>query len=237
MPLLTAPATHHHHHHHHHLHHHHHPLLLTFMGSGTGANSGSGSSSSSNSPPPVIKTEPKDLPEEGEEVPPQPPPPSSPLSSGSPGQPRSPPVGLLNHRHLVGDEKLVVATLASLQHSGDPSHLIKQDLRLIIQSRRKAEGKGELQVDFQAPPKDEVSFYLGVAFVCYLCCCCCCRFEGGVESRDADFPLFFRYFWPDPFSYFIFFFLNFLSLFVFIFCETAHTRRFSVIFAKVQWHP
>ena len=39
------------------------------------------------------------------------------------------------------------------------------------------------------------------------------------------------------FSYFIFLFLNFLSLFVFIFCETARTRRFSVIFAKVQWHP
>ena len=39
------------------------------------------------------------------------------------------------------------------------------------------------------------------------------------------------------FSYFIFIFLNFLSLFVFIFCETARTRRFSVVFAKVQWHP
>ena len=42
------------------------------------------------------------------------------------------------------------------------------------------------------------------------------------------FP-FFRYFWPYPFSifsYFIFVFLNFLSLFVFIFCETARTRRF-----------
>ena len=57
----------------------------------------------------------------------------------------------------------------------------------------------------------------------------------------------FRYFWPDPkntcmlifsiFSYFIFLFLNFLSLFVFIFCETARTHSFSVIFAKVQWHP
>ena len=44
---------------------------------------------------------------------------------------------------------------------------------------------------------------------------------------------FFHYFWPDPFSifsYFIFLFLNFLSLFVFIFCETARTHRFSVIF-------
>ena len=39
------------------------------------------------------------------------------------------------------------------------------------------------------------------------------------------------------FSYFIFLFLNFLSLFVFIFCETARTYRFPVIFAKVQWHP
>ena len=34
------------------------------------------------------------------------------------------------------------------------------------------------------------------------------------------------------FSYFIFLFLNFLSLFVFIFFETARTRRFSVIFEK-----
>ena len=67
------------------------------------------------------------------------------------------------------------------------------------------------------------------------------------NNRDADFPFFCRYFWPDPkhtcmlifsiFFYFIFLFLNFLSLFVFIFCETARTRRFSVIFAKVQWHP
>ena len=51
---------------------------------------------------------------------------------------------------------------------------------------------------------------------------------------------FFHYFWPDPFSifsYFICLFLNFLSLFVFIFCETARTRRFSVIFAKLQWRP
>ena len=79
--------------------------------------------------------------------------------------------------------------------------------------------------------------------------------------RFSVFP-FFCYFWPDPFSadlfpvfspncsvcrkcmlifsifsYFIFLFLNFLSLFVFIFCETARTHRFAVIFAKVQWHP
>ena len=62
------------------------------------------------------------------------------------------------------------------------------------------------------------------------------------------FPFFFLgYFWPDPkntcmlifsiFSCFIFLFLNFLSLFVFIFCETARAHRFPVNFAKVQWHP
>ena len=54
------------------------------------------------------------------------------------------------------------------------------------------------------------------------------------------FPFFSVTFWPDPFSifsYFIFLFLNFLSLFVFTFCEMARTCRFSVIFAKVQWHP
>ena len=62
-------------------------------------------------------------------------------------------------------------------------------------------------------------------------------------SQGCQFSVIFRffcYFWPDSFSifsYFIFLFLNFLSLFVFIFCETARTRRFSVIFAKVQWHP
>ena len=137
---ITTPSYHHHHHH----------PSLTFMGSGTGSHSGSGSSSGSNSPPPV-KTEPRD--EEDCE------PPAS-TASSSPSHHHhhhrhSPPVGLLNNRNLVQDEKLVVATLASL-NSGDPSNIIKQDLRLIIQSRRKAEGKGELQVDFKTPPKDEV---------------------------------------------------------------------------------
>ena len=63
--------------------------------------------------------------------------------------------------------------------------------------------------------------------------------DGMHVSPDSGM-LIFRYFWPNPFSvfsYFIFLFLNVLSLFVFIFCETARTRRFSVIFAKVQWHP
>ncbi|CAL1529432.1 unnamed protein product, partial [Lymnaea stagnalis] len=62
--------------------------------------------------------------------------------------------GLLNSRNLVQDEKLVVATLATLD-SGNPSNLIKQDLKWIIQSRRKAEGKAELQVEFKKPVKDE----------------------------------------------------------------------------------
>ena len=36
-------------------------------------------------------------------------------------------------------------------------------------------------------------------------------------SQGYRFSVIFRYFWPDPFSYFIFLFLNFLSLFVFNF--------------------
>ncbi|XP_076442232.1 uncharacterized protein LOC143281129 isoform X2 [Babylonia areolata] len=126
-------------------HHHHHPSLR-FMGSGTGSHSGSGSGS--NSPPPPIKTEPQEDDDDCSSNPP------SSTPSKTPPTVHSPPVGLLNHRNLVQDEKLVVATLASL-NSGDPSNIIKQDLRLIIQSRRKAEGKGELQVDFKTPPKDE----------------------------------------------------------------------------------
>ena len=71
------------------------------------------------------------------------------------------------------------------------------------------------------------------------------RFGHSSGSGMLIFRVFFvRYFWPDLkntcmliFSYFIFLFLNFLSLFVFIFCETAHTHRFSVIFTKAQWHP
>ena len=75
--------------------------------------------------------------------------------------------------------------------------------------------------------------------------------HGASESwhwpQGCRFSVIFHYFWPNPkntcmlifsiFSYFIFLFLNFLSLSVFIFCETARTHRFSVIFSKVQWHP
>ncbi|PVD26466.1 hypothetical protein C0Q70_14143 [Pomacea canaliculata] len=103
---------------------------LALMGSGSGSRTaGSGSNSSSSSSPP-IKTEPVQSPSTSAS--------STPVS---PSVRRTPPVGLLNTCNLVQDEKLVVATLATL-NSGDPSNIIKQDLRLIIQSRRKAEGKG-----------------------------------------------------------------------------------------------
>lgn len=62
---------------------------------------------------------------------------------------------LINMKNLVQDEKLVVATLATLQ-SGGPSDIIKEELKYIIQSRRVAEGKGELKVDFSPPEKNEV---------------------------------------------------------------------------------
>ena len=64
--------------------------------------------------------------------------------------------------------------------------------------------------------------------------------DWSLPYQGCRFSVIFRYFWPDPFpifSYFIFLFLNFLSLFVFIFCEMARTHRFSVIFTNIQWHP
>ncbi|XP_071079418.1 cyclic AMP-dependent transcription factor ATF-3-like isoform X1 [Haliotis cracherodii] len=63
---------------------------------------------------------------------------------------------LINMKNLVQDEKLVVATLATLQ-SGGPSDIIKEELKYIIQSRRVAEGKGELKVDFSPPEKNELT--------------------------------------------------------------------------------
>ena len=74
----------------------------------------------------------------------------------------------------------------------------------------------------------EIVFIQGCRFSIIFCFF---RNFGPIRSPPIRFPLF------SIFSYFIFLFLNFLSLFVFIFCETARTRRFSVIFAKVQWHP
>lgn len=66
------------------------------------------------------------------------------------------PVFTMSMYSIEQDEKLVVATLATLD-SGSASSLIKQDLKWIIQSRRKAEGKAELQVEFKKPIKDEVN--------------------------------------------------------------------------------
>lgn len=53
----------------------------------------------------------------------------------------------------------MVATLATLDSGNPASHLIKQDLKFIIQSRRKLEGKEELQVEFKKPVKEEVSAF------------------------------------------------------------------------------
>ncbi|XP_013094521.2 uncharacterized protein LOC106078242 [Biomphalaria glabrata] len=50
------------------------------------------------------------------------------------------------------DEKIINATFKAFQ-SGTLTPLIKEELRCIIQSRRLAEGKGELQVEFKSPPK------------------------------------------------------------------------------------
>ena len=57
------------------------------------------------------------------------------------------------------------------------------------------------------------------------------------RSVSRFFPQLFRLY--VNILYFLLFHLSLseLSLFVFIFCETACTRRFSVIFTKVQWHP
>ena len=73
---------------------------------------------------------------------------------------------------------------------------------------------------------------------------CWCDFIKYMINQGCRFSIIFRYFWPDLFStcklifsIFSYFIFLFLSLFVFIFCEMARTRRFSVIFAKVQWHP
>jgi len=63
--------------------------------------------------------------------------------------------GLLSSRNL--DEKLVVATLATLDSSNTPGNLIKQDLKFIIQSRRRAEGKEEIEVEFKKPVKEELT--------------------------------------------------------------------------------
>ncbi|XP_041354584.1 cyclic AMP-dependent transcription factor ATF-3-like [Gigantopelta aegis] len=59
-------------------------------------------------------------------------------------------------KDLVHDEKMVVATLATLE-AGGPSHLIKEELKLVIQSRREAEGKEALKIEFSPPEKNELT--------------------------------------------------------------------------------
>ncbi|GFO50535.1 basic leucine zipper transcriptional factor atf-like 3 [Plakobranchus ocellatus] len=52
----------------------------------------------------------------------------------------------------TNDEKILNATIKAFQ-SGSLTPLIKEELRCTIQSRRLAEGKGELTVEFKSPPK------------------------------------------------------------------------------------
>lgn len=54
----------------------------------------------------------------------------------------------------------MVATLATLDF-GSASNVIKQDLKWVIQSRRRAEGKADLQVEFKKPVKDQVNLNRG----------------------------------------------------------------------------
>ncbi|KAK6181034.1 hypothetical protein SNE40_008978 [Patella caerulea] len=63
---------------------------------------------------------------------------------------------IFSRKNLVQDEKLVVATLASLK-SGDPSQFIKEELKWLIQSRRVAAGKEALKVEFIPPAKNEMT--------------------------------------------------------------------------------
>lgn len=52
----------------------------------------------------------------------------------------------------TNEEKILNATIKALS-SGSLTPLIKEELRCTIQSRRLAEGKGELKVEFKSPPK------------------------------------------------------------------------------------
>ncbi|ESO90093.1 hypothetical protein LOTGIDRAFT_233903 [Lottia gigantea] len=64
---------------------------------------------------------------------------------------------IFSHKNLVQDEKLVAATLASLKDHLDPSKIIKEELKWLIQSRRVAEGKEALKVEFIPPRKNEMT--------------------------------------------------------------------------------
>lgn len=77
--------------------------------------------------------------------------------------------GLLSHSTDTFTEKmedvdsssqdsLMEAALAALG-TGDMTPLVKEELKLTIQSRRLASGKGELRVNFEPPTQSEVRFY------------------------------------------------------------------------------
>lgn len=55
-------------------------------------------------------------------------------------------------------DSLMEAALAALG-TGDMTPLVKEELKLTIQSRRLASGKGELRVNFEPPTQSEVRFY------------------------------------------------------------------------------
>lgn len=55
-------------------------------------------------------------------------------------------------------DSLMEAALAALG-TGDMTPLVKEELKLTIQSRRLASGKGELRVNFEPPTQSEVGFY------------------------------------------------------------------------------
>lgn len=63
-------------------------------------------------------------------------------------------------------DSLMEAALAALG-TGDMTPLVKEELKLTIQSRRLASGKGELRVNFEPPTHSEVGFY-SVVFVFFL---------------------------------------------------------------------
>jgi hypothetical protein len=55
-------------------------------------------------------------------------------------------------------DKLMDAALVAMD-TGDITPLVKEELKLTIQSRRLAAGVGELQVEFEPPQQREVNFY------------------------------------------------------------------------------
>ena len=66
-----------------------------------------------------------------------------------------------NASYDVNEQKIVHATIQAFQ-TGSLTPLIKEELRCTIQSRRLAQGKGELKVEFKTPPKrKEVSLVFG----------------------------------------------------------------------------